>query len=190
MSPELEAQVRTRLAINEGYSTTVYTDSRGLPTIGIGYNIETDSSSGYLAKVGADVNAVLNGAAITDAQVQQLFDLCLAPIEGQARVWLAPGHYDRGLNDERRYVLIDMFFNMGPGEDGMGGFTNTRALIDQGCHQLLAGNGSHPYAHELFGEAADNMLASAWATQVGARALRDAAIMRSSCWVDPNGNGL
>jgi GH24 family phage-related lysozyme (muramidase) len=189
MSPALEAQVRTRIAINEGRSAVVYTDSRGNPSIGIGYNLNTDATTGYLARIGADYNAVLGGAALTDAQIAALFDLCLAPLEGQVRALLAPNHYDNGLNDERKYVLLDMAFNMGTGTDGLGGFTNTLWFIDQACHQLLAGDGSRPFAHDLFGQAADGMAASAWAGQVGVRAARDIAIMRLSTWVDPNGNG-
>lgn len=72
----------------------------------------------------------------------------------------------RGLDPVRQRVLIDMMFNMGPGAPGLGGllsFVNTLSNIRQG----------------RYAEAADMMLASKWAQQVGRRAVRLATMMRT-----------
>lgn len=71
------------------------------------------------------------------------------------------------LDDVRQRVLVDMVFNMGwrsaDGQHGLSTFRNTLALIQ-------AGN---------YAEAADGMLKSRWALQVGDRARRLAGMMRS-----------
>ena len=72
----------------------------------------------------------------------------------------------RGLDPVRQRVLIDMAFNMGMGSPGKGGllsFVNTLSNIRQG----------------RYAEAADMMLASKWAAQVGRRAVRLATMMRT-----------
>ena len=72
----------------------------------------------------------------------------------------------RGLDPVRQRVLIDMMFNMGPGAPSRGGllsFVNTLSEIRRGNYAI----------------AADMMLASKWATQVGRRAVRLATMMRT-----------
>ena len=72
----------------------------------------------------------------------------------------------RGLDPVRQRVLIDMMFNMGAGSPGKGGllsFVNTLSEIRRGEYAI----------------AADMMLASKWAAQVGRRAVRLATMMRT-----------
>ena len=72
----------------------------------------------------------------------------------------------RGLDPVRQRVLIDMVFNMGAGSPKGGGllsFVNTLSEIRRGN----------------YGIAADMMLASKWAAQVGRRAVRLATMMRT-----------
>ena len=72
----------------------------------------------------------------------------------------------RRLDPVRQRVLIDMMFNMGPGAPSRGGllsFVNTLSEIRRGN----------------YGIAADMMLASKWASQVGRRAVRLATMMRT-----------
>lgn len=64
------------------------------------------------------------------------------------------------LSEARQRVLADMAFNLGL--KGLLGFKNTLALIQRGDYD----------------EAADNMLLSKWATQVGRRATTLAGMMR------------
>jgi len=64
------------------------------------------------------------------------------------------------LSDARKAVLLNMCFNMGPTR--LSGFVNMLGAIHEGN----------------FDEAANQMLASRWAQQVGARAVRLAKAMR------------
>lgn len=183
---EWEAEVQKRIAINEGYRNTVYMDSASPPnpTVGIGFNLNRDDARTALAKIGANYEAVLNGTPLTDQQVSRLFAYSLAPVLDEARASLEPLHFD-SMSDARRFVLCDLVFNLG--NAGWLGFVNTRAIIDQACHAARAGNAAG--AHVLFAQAADALSQSAWYSQVGNRAKRDVAMMRTSNWCDPNGDG-
>ncbi len=70
----------------------------------------------------------------------------------------------RNLDEVRQGVLINMCYNLGIGN--LLGFKNTLRLIREGN----------------FEKAADNMLDSKWAEQVGARAHRLAVMMRTGEW--------
>jgi GH24 family phage-related lysozyme (muramidase) len=179
------AEVRRRIAINEGCSLTRYFDTVGVPTIAYGFNLESGDAATILAQCGvADPAAVIAGLApITQAQADATFDLMLPGYVAAARGTLAPGIFDK-LSDARRFVIVDLTYNMGTGPDGWGGFTHTQSLIDQ------AAVARDPMTKSrLFGQAADALAQSAWYTQVGNRAKRNVAMLRSSNWVDPNGNG-
>lgn len=67
----------------------------------------------------------------------------------------------RKLDDVRQDVLAEMAFNMGV--EGLLGFHNTLAFVEAGNYAAASGG----------------MLASKWAKQVGARATRLAAMMRT-----------
>lgn len=181
-----EAEVQKRIGINEGYRNTVYMDSANPPnpTVGIGFNLNRADARDALAKIGADYNAVLNGTPLTDQQVAQLFAYSLAPVVDEARASLQPFHFD-SMSDARRFVICDLVFNLG--NAGWLQFVNTRAIIDQACHAARSGNSAG--AHVLFGQAADALTQSGWYNQVGNRAKRDVAMMRTSNWCDPNGDG-
>lgn len=66
------------------------------------------------------------------------------------------------MTNARQNVLLNMAFNLGI--NGLLGFKNTLEHMRNG----------------RYSDAADNMLKSKWATQVGARAVRLAAIMRGA----------
>jgi lysozyme len=183
---EWEAECRRRLTINEGERTTMYHDSLGIPTIGIGFNLQRSDARAVLARLGASYDAVMGGAPLTSQQVAGLFQYSFDPIVGQARDSLEPFHFD-SMSDARRFVICDLVFNMGAGEDGWGGFHNTRATIDQACHAGRTGDTATE--HVDFGKAADALAQSTWFTQVGNRAKRDVAMLRTSNWCDPNGDG-
>jgi GH24 family phage-related lysozyme (muramidase) len=181
-----EAEVQRRIGIDEGYSKTVYMDSASPPdpTIGVGFNLNRADARVTLSKIGADYDAVRGGAALTDQQVSALFAYSFAPVVDEARASLQPFHFD-SMSDARRFVICDLTFNLG--NQGWLDFANTRSVIDQACHALRSGNAAG--AHVLFGQAADALAQSAWYSQVGNRAKRDCAMMRTSNWCDPNGDG-
>lgn len=70
-----------------------------------------------------------------------------------------------GLDDVRQNILVNMCFNMGG--KTLAGFVNTLRFIEQGDYSL----------------AADGMLQSKWARQVGNRAKRLAQMMRTGEWL-------
>ncbi len=186
MTPEeWNDEVRRRIAINEGCRLTMYHDTVGVPTIAYGFNLESDTAAATLAKCGvANPSAVIAGLEpITQAQADATFALMLPGYVSAARGTLGPGVFDK-LSDARRFVIVDLTYNMGAGPDGWGGFVRTQALINQGA------NAPDPMTRSrLFGQAADALAQSAWYGQVGDRAKRDVAMLRTSNWVDPNGNG-
>lgn len=109
------------------------------------------------------------GTKVSPQQVTAWFQQDVAKAIQGARRDLGPA-YDR-LDEARKIVVIDMVFNLGEG--GFGGFHAT-------IHAIQTGN---------FSQAADNMLQSLWASQVGHRAVEDASIMRSGHLAGGGGTG-
>jgi GH24 family phage-related lysozyme (muramidase) len=184
MTPqEWGAEVRRRIAINEGCRLTMYYDTVGVPTIAYGFNLENANAMAILQKAGvADVAGVIAGrTALTQAQADSTFDQMLPGYVSDARGTLATGVFDK-LSDARRFVVVDMTYNLGVA--GWLGFPSARGAINAA---VAATDDATKRAQ--YNRAADQMEDSAWYTQVGNRAKRNVAMMRSSGWVDPNGDG-
>lgn len=179
------AETERRIAISEGTEHYAYRDTRGILTIGIGFNCERSDARSALAQCGvANIDGVLAGrVALTTGQVTMLFNYAFAPIVSDARASLPAGIFD-ALTDARRFVICDLVYNLG--SEGWGEFANTRALIAQA---QSAKNQGLQSAHSLFVEAAAHLEESDWFTQVGNRAKRDVAMLREGVWADPNGYG-
>jgi lysozyme len=97
------------------------------------------------------------GGGLSDAEIDLLLANDVARVEAglDARIpWW------RTLDPVRRRVLANMGFNLGV--EGLLGFRNTLPAVREGRYE----------------DAADGMLRSKWARQVGARAVRLAAMMR------------
>ena len=185
MTPEeFTAEVRSRIGINEGRREMMYRDSLGIKTIGVGFNLERGDAMLVLAKIGvSNVDGVIAGyVPLSQPQIDALLEYTFEPIEAAARASLAPGVYD-ALSDARRFVLCDLEFNLG--QRGWLGFATTRAILDEA--QGAKSAGKMDIAHRLFGLAADHLAASAWDSQVGNRASRDVAMMRTSGWCAATG---
>jgi GH24 family phage-related lysozyme (muramidase) len=169
--PGFVQQCIVRLKINEGYETHVYRDSVGVPTVGIGFNLQRSDAPRLLQSVGANYQAVLSGQAdLTEEQIDTLFKSDLSGAISQAQQGVS--NYG-ALVQPRQFVIVDMIFNMGSGAKGFGGFVNTIADIES----------------DNFTQASNNMTLSRWYSQVGDRAKRDVSMMRSGTWVDPAGTG-
>lgn len=179
-SSEWIAEVCKRLGINEGRRNVMYHDSLGIPTIGIGFNLQRDDAARALTLAGASLSDVMAGGTLTNDQVDDLFEYSFRPIIQQARGSLYIYSFD-ALSDARRFVICDLVYNMGLAT--WMSFSGTREIIAQATH--LTGDA----AHARYGQAADHLENSAWYSQVGDRAKRNVAMMRSSNWVDANGNG-
>lgn len=99
----------------------------------------------------------LDDVGISQDEAMDLLDHDIDRVEAELD---ATWPWWREMTDARQLVLADMCFNLG--RSRLGGFVNTLAA-------MKAGN---------YDGAADGMLASLWATQVGARAQRLAKMMR------------
>lgn len=99
----------------------------------------------------------LRDRPISEKAIRAIFEDDMQVAEGDAKR-LIPG-FD-ALSDTRKAVLVNMSFNLGYAR--LSGFKNTLAHINAG----------------RFDEAADEMLQSQWAKQVGQRAVRLADAMR------------
>lgn len=154
-------RLRAQLILHEGMSRTIYPDTEGHPTIGIGRNLDAKSlNARELLAIG---RRDLHQSGLSDSEIDMLFrrDVAesVAALDRHLPWW-------RRLDEVRRRVLLDMMFNMGPGAPGKGGllsFVNTLENIRTGFYR----------------EAADGMLASKWARQTKTRADRLAAMMRT-----------
>jgi lysozyme len=134
---------------HEGRVATVYKDSRGIPTIGIGHNLEASPLPAGMTP------------PLTDAQIDQLFLADLGAIRAEL---VAALPWVNQLDEVRRAVLLDMAFNMGVAT--LCGFHHTLEAIQRADWHA----------------AADGMLHSLWARQVGPRATEDARMMLTGLW--------
>lgn len=161
MDPLNREVLKAELRRDEGEKLRVYKCTEGFDTIGCGRNLDAVGLS--LAEqlaLGCTV-AEVKKKGITKAQSDLLLDndidRSIADLDRVLNWW-------RQLDPVRQRVLINMCFNMGigNGRNGLTSFRNTLRYIQNG----------------EYGHAADNMLASKWARQVGNRAVRLAELMR------------
>lgn len=149
MDKKLMAQELRR---DEGEKLVAYMDSLGYWTIGVGHLIDPHKG-GNPAPFGTDLR---NNHAITPDQSEQLLlgdiDAKMAELDEKLPWW-------RNLSEVRQRVILNMAFNLGVA--GLLMFKNTLAAV----------------LRSDYAAAARGMLASKWATQVGARAERLAYMM-------------
>jgi lysozyme len=143
---------------HEGFRPLPYLDSRGVLTVGIGFNLERSAAPGLLAAAGLDPEAVKSGARpLTEEEAWVLARRDLQTAVSDAHqifpnfASLPPGVQE---------VLVNMAYNLGGPK--LAGFVNMRAAVAAGD----------------FASAAHHMLDSRWAGQVGGRATELAEKMR------------
>lgn len=152
---KLEAQLK----IHEGVEYDVYIDTRGNPTIGVGFNLRRSDAREKLRNVGMDYDRVLAGRGTLDKeQVSILLQQDIDYFYEQTKSIIK--NFDK-LNDVRQRVCVDMCFNLGVA--GFRKFKGTIAHIEK----------------EEFDDASDHMLNSLWARQVKGRADHLATMMRT-----------
>jgi lysozyme len=146
------------LVRDEGERLQVYRCTAGKQTIGIGRNLDgVGISASETATLGiTKASAIAKG--ITRDQSRALFANDIARVERDLDAKLP---WWRQLADARQRVLLNMCFNLGI--NGLLGFRNTLAMIQGG----------------RFEDAARGMAASLWHRQVGTRAIRLEAMMRT-----------
>ncbi len=177
--PQFLVETAHRFMIDEGDKLVAYADplsARARTGVGPG-----DPWTIGIGHTGPEVH---EGLIWTQEEVMAAFQRDLMRYVDAARMSLRPGVYP-GLSDARKFVIINISYNMGVGPDGWGGFVQTKALLAE------AVDASHDpaKAHELYGQVADHLAASTWISQTGNRARRCIAMMRSSNWCSPTGNG-
>lgn len=120
-----------------------YRDSKGILTIGDGFNIDPD-----------------HGGGLDDTEC----DFILQHRAGKAEKLCEAYSWFAGLSDNRKYVIIDMMYNMGA--ETFAKFHATHAALATGD----------------YAKAADQMANSLWDKQVGHRADRLEHCMREDVW--------
>lgn len=147
----------SQLSRHEGVHRTVYKDSRGIPTVGIGFNLQDANNKRILAKYGITNEQLKKG--LSDTQIKQLFEESLKQAKSDAIKFL-PDLNRHPINVQN--AVIDMSFNLG--------LTRLNTFID--FKQSLR--------NRNYKKAADDMLDSLWAKQTGRRAIYLANLVRSS----------
>ena len=148
--------------MTEGFESrraSMYPDSEGKPTVGVGFNLQRADAQQRIEAVGANYQNILNGnEALTDDQIDNLFFQDLEEIGRDVASDLVD-NFDQ-LPLIARLVLADMAFNLG--QPGLTGFANMIAAFEIND----------------FHAAADEMVNSNWFNQVGRRAHHHVSAIR------------
>jgi lysozyme len=161
--------IRDRVIKHEGNHPEKYFDSRRIPTIGVGFNLNREDSSALLKLVGANPDKIKSGKAeLTKEQIFALLDHDLAKAKKDAQTLVSK---DGSVKIEAAWqklplpvqgVLTEMTFNLG--KKGLSEFNNFLKHIE-----------SHNFT-----KASKEMLDSEWADQVGDRANTLAQVIKSA----------
>lgn len=159
MDPVISS-IKDRVIKHEGSKAFKYLDSRGIPTIGVGFNLNRGDAAVQLKKVGANPDKVKAGKSpLTQDQINALLFTDLKQAKANAQD-LVPNLSN--LPTKVQGVLTEMVFNLG--KTGLSEFKNFLTHIQR----------------KDFDAASEEMLRSTWAKQVGDRAKTLAEIVRSS----------
>jgi lysozyme len=144
---------------HEGKSNKVYLDpSKKNWCVGHGFNLNKPNSRNVIKSIGANYDDVLSGKqSLSDEQVEKILDLSIKEAVNVAKNFVP--NYNQ-LPPKAKLVLADMAFM---GEGTLNKFIDLR-------NALVKNN---------YDQAANEMLDSLWAKQVGKRATELAEIMRS-----------
>jgi GH24 family phage-related lysozyme (muramidase) len=118
---------RDLITRHEGRRLRVYPDSRGYPTVGIGFNLAAPEAPSVCAAVGADFDAVRTGRALTNAQCDAIFDRQYGQTARAARSFF-PGIDN--WPEAAAAVVCDMIFQLG--KAGFSSFENAIARFRAG----------------------------------------------------------
>ena len=109
LNTQLIELAKKQLSKHEGIRYVAYYDTEGIPTIGIGHNIQDKP--------------------LPKEVVDLLFNYDLADALRDAERWLGAKQFD-SLNTARKLVVLDMAFNLG--YNRLSGFQNFRAAMLRG----------------------------------------------------------
>lgn len=150
------AEMITRLKLHEGCSLTPYKCPAGKLTIGIGRNVEDNPlTAEELRVVGDWKHGITREAA--HYLCRNDIERCIADLKKYLK-WF------EGLDKERKYALIDLCFNLG---------INKLLTFKKTLASIACGN---------YRTAAEQLLQSKYASQVGKRAKRIAILIETGRW--------
>src|SRR6266851_7556555 len=113
---------------HEGLHLKVYKDSRGILTIGYGFNLEAWAARAICGRFSLDYSGLCAGTKeLTEAQADAIFDFQLEKVIAGARITF-PG-FDE-FPEKARAVIADLIFDLGLG--GFLGFRKTIAALKAG----------------------------------------------------------
>ena len=145
---------------HEGLRLKKYQDTRGIWTIGRGFNLETQAARAVCEQAGVNYDAVMAGAPITLDQANLIFDHQYATVAAEARKAIP------GIDDDPENVgavVCDMIFEL-----GLSGFL--------AFHHAILGIMARDWKAAIAG-----MKASKWAAQVPSREENDVALLEALC---------
>lgn len=156
-----ECDARSLITKHEGKRNCVYTDTKGHPTVGIGYNLDNVGARAAISAVGADYDSIRSGkTCLTDDQVMKLFEPSYqSAVSGAKR---AVSSFS-GLCCGVQTVMTDMDYNLG--DFGFASFHGFISLVNQGRWADAAADGRR----------------TAWCGQVGSRCTEDMAAVARGC---------
>jgi GH24 family phage-related lysozyme (muramidase) len=159
VSGDVIKQIIPRVKQHEGVKPKKYLDSRGIPTVGVGFNLKRSDADQKLKSVGANPVKVKQGKqALTTNQIETLLVSDLQASK-KAVAELVPNLNTHPL--EVQGVLIEMAFNLG--KKGLSEFKNFLGNLQKKKYDI----------------AAQEMLKSDWSKQVGQRAKTLSGIISS-----------
>ena len=147
------------LSLNEGNKSTVYKDSKGIPHIGIGFNLEDTANRKFLKREGIDINELFDGRKLSENETRTLYNHSLTQAFKDAQKY-DPNFAKRP--EAVKMTLVDMSFNLG--------LTKLNKF-----EKMKAGLMNNDY-----NVAADEMIDSNWYKQVKDRGPRMVQVMRSA----------
>lgn len=153
-----DAQTRALIQKHEGLRLTPYKDSRGILTVGYGFNLETSSAPGDVEALGLDYASLQAGMAITQQQATSLFEVSYQRAIKSA--YLCCVNFP-DLPDDAAAALVDMAYNLGLPK--LTGFQHMLAALEDGDYAT----------------AAKQAEASLWFAQVGERGTDDVALFNA-----------
>ncbi len=163
VEPQVESPARPDFVSfiegHEGRRYTVYKDTVGVPTVGVGFNLQRGDAVRQLSNVGANHQNVLRGARLSDEQIDTLLRHDVDVAETVARRLLP--NFDE-LPADIQLVMVDMAFNLG--QPRLTQFNNMLAAV----------------RNNDFNRAADEMVDSRWYSQVGNRSRELEQMMRAA----------
>lgn len=153
-------EIYEQLSLHEGVEPSVYTDTKGKRTIGIGFNLDEPSNRKKAESLGLNVQDMLSGKkTLSDKEIKLLYNESIKQAADDANAFLPQAGRQPAVVQK---VLIDMAFNLG--RTKLNKFENMKAALLEGDYN----------------KAAAEMIDSNWYNQVGNRSKTLVKMMRSA----------